>query len=143
MKLSVIIASVVFGMGMTAASKVSALDPWCNPSYCPPTPTYPGGGDTSTSGRSGDAFLLVSGAHMSCDTPVQERYAAVLASFLSLPLEYRVDYYENSDRGEYFVAYRDIPELHGRLAYESWKITDPSSSVPIDPNPVPIFDCRR
>ncbi|WP_142807650.1 hypothetical protein [Stenotrophomonas maltophilia] len=142
MKLSVIVASVVFGMSMAASAKVSALDPWCNPSYCPPNPTYPGGGDTSTQGNNGDSFILVHGV-VSCDAQVQERYAAALATFLSFPLERRISYYETADRGEFFVAYIGIPSLNGALAYESWKITDPSSAVPLDPNPVPIFDCRR
>jgi len=143
MKLSVIIASVVFGMSLTAVSeKASALDPWCNPSYCPPTPGYPGSGETSREEDYGDTNRLVAGV-VSCDSPVQERYAAVLAAYLADPIYARVIYYEQSPRGEFHAMYTGIAELNGRLAFESWTITDPSSSVPIAPNPVPGFECRR
>lgn len=144
MKLSVIIASVVFGMSLTVASeKASALDPWCNPSYCPPTPGYPGSGETSREEDYGNTTRYVAGVS-SCDAPVQERYAAVLAEFLSWPLHARVYYYEESAGGLFNAAYIDIPELNKLLAWEAWTITDPSASVPIAPNPVPgTFECRR
>lgn len=144
MKLSVIVASLVFGMSMSAApSKASGLDPWCNPSYCPPTPGYPGSGETSREEDHGDTNRYVAGV-VSCNSPVQERYAAVLAEFMSDPLDARVHYYETSPRGEFYAMYTGISELNGRLAFEVWTITDPSSSVPIAPNPVAgTFECQR
>lgn len=144
MKLGVIVSAVVFGMSLAAQSsaapgdvQVRSNDPWCNPSYCPPTPGGPGSGSTTGSDPGPQNYKFI---ELDCRQPLQERYAKVLEWYLSLPIGERLWWYQIGIDSwpagtpvTLQVVYHVGANNHGD---EYWEIVDPYSSVPIAPTPL-------
>lgn len=91
MKLSVLISTFVVAMSIAGGAK-AGLDPWCNPSYCPPTPTYPGTGDTTREDTSYPATVYE--LHRDCVENAELMRSAAVNDYLGWSYEMKKTYYE-------------------------------------------------
>lgn len=122
MKLAVLIGAVVVAMSISGEGKASE-DPWCNPSYCPPDPGYPGGGSTSREDTAPYSYPMTISVYVDCRqiTSYQQRFELVKQAFLA----------ENMVRKEYSWTLGEVGVVYmeagsaGRYGFEHWLLDEP------------------